>query len=159
MIRNICPGDPSDIKCCVRSQSGLRQSGARPASSTLDSNNIHIPGIVRPNLPDTIMVPDTSIFDPQDQSKVDEIFLQRSQSQMPSADDGGSDPMSDEDPFFLYYPEEEFLVSFAEDPNPGSDSAMNIFPSSDPSSDDDELAADLFAEDQDQESPGFLGQG
>ena len=173
MIRDICPGDPSDIKCCVRSPSKPLPSGSRPASSSLDSNNVHIPGIARPNLPDT-MVPDISIFDPQDPSKFNEYFLQRTQSETPSTDDGGADLMAGEDPYLLYSPDEELWISFVEDPYPGSDSATNpvsagrdnvptsdldsaMFQSSEPSSDDDELAAVLFGEYEDQESPGFLG--
>lgn len=176
MIRNICPGDPSDIKCCVRSASRLLQSGAKPASSSLDTHNVHIPGILHPNLPDTIMVPDSSIFDPQDQTKVNEYFLQRTQSETPPTDNGGPDPMSGEDLLSPYSPEEELWISFGEDPNLGFDSATNpagagretvptsdldlgMFPSSEPSSDDDGLIADLFGDGEDPESPGFLGQG
>lgn len=176
MIRNICPGDPSDIQCCVRSPSNLHQSGARPASSSLDSNNVHIPGVGHPNLPDIIMVPDSSIFDPLDQSKVNEYFLQRTQSETPPTDSGESDPMSDGDSFYLYAPEEELWVSFGDDPNlesdpaahpvsagpeniPASDLDSAMFPFSETSSEDDQLVTDLLGDNDDPESPSFLGQG
>ena len=175
-IRKICPGDPLDIQCCVRSPSKLLQSGAKPASSSLDSSDVHIPGIRRPNLPDTIMIPDSSIFDPQDQTKVNEYFLQRTQSETLPADNGGPILMSSEDSFYLYSPEEELWVSFEDDPNlesdpaaqpvgagrenvPTSDLNSAMFPFSEPSSDDDDPVADLLEDDEDPESPGFLGQG
>lgn len=121
------------------------------------------------------MVPDVSIFDPQDPSKFNEYFLQRTQSETPSMDDGEADPMAGDDPYFLS-PDEDIWISFVEDPDPGSDFATNpvsagresvsasdldsaMFQSSGLSSDDDELAADLFGEDEDPESPGFLGSG
>ena len=165
MVRNICPGDPSDIKCCVRSPSELRQSGSRPAGSTVDSGDVHIPGIVHPNLPDTIMVPDSSIFDPQDQTKINEFFIQPIQSEIPFTENGASDPIFDEDSYFSYYPDEEFsalaenlnseadlaMYSFGSELEnvPASDPDLSILQSSDLSSDDAQLAANIFAEDRD----------
>lgn len=176
MIRRICPGDPLDIKCCVQSQSKWYQPGSRPGSSTLDSNTVHIPGVHNPNLPDTITVPDFSIFEPQIPSKVNGFFIQHSHSEAPSMESGASDPIPFEDSYFLYYPDDEFWNSFAEDPRPETDSAMDsintgqenfptsdidptIFQSPEPSSDDARLAAELFEDGEEPDSRDFLGQG
>lgn len=176
-IRDICPGDPLDIKCCVPSKLKLLQSGSRPASSTIDSNSVHIPGIAHPNLPDTIIIPDSSTFDPQDQSDVNDFFIQHIQLETPSTDTRASDPMSDGDPSFLGdFPDDELMTSLPEGSNlepdsttdsftagqgnaPISDPYSPIFPSPGPSSDDAQLASYVFGEDDGQESPGFPGQG
>lgn len=84
--------------------------------------------------------------------------------------------MLSEDGFYLYSPDEELWVSFEDDLNLGSDPAAHpvgagreyvpisdldpaMFPFSEPSSGDDELVADPLGDDEDPESPGFLGQG
>lgn len=82
--------------------------------------------------------------------------------------------MSDDDYFFLYTPDDEFLTALPEELRPESDFAMDsisagqengltsdleptMFPSVEPSSEDAQLAGDMFEEDEDPEPPGLVG--
>lgn len=183
MTRNICPGDPLDIQCCVQSRPKQRQPGSRPSSSTLDSDDIRIPGIVPPHLrPDSYLVPDSSMWESQIQMETDGFYIQSQQPETPSSDERPAlilDPLPNEDSLFIGdFPDEEIATSFADGsglepdfladsfaagPGNGPISDMDL-PSMQSSEvlDDAQLAAYLLEEDEDQDpslSRDYLGQG